>query len=214
MESVPLTAPLHFTILASDTAFQERKPDFRLNSYAQLESNFEFDPATAATLWRGPEDLSAEIWIGRNGDRFELRADVRDDRHNPSPVPHQLWQGDSIQFALGFPGQNGHFELGAGLNSAGKPVSACWIVPQGFQIRKLAEALDVKSKRQGNLISYRISLPLSAMGVNAKQLSAGFRFNFLVNDNDNGKERKCFLRLAPGIGSSQTVKHSPTVSCR
>lgn len=214
MESVPLTAPLHFTILAPDTAFQERKPDFRLNSYAQLESNFEFDPATAVTLWRGPEDLSAEIWIGRNGDRFELRADVRDDRHNPSPVPHQLWQGDSIQFALGFPGQDGHFELGTGLNSAGKPVSACWIVPQGFQIRKLAEALDVKSKRQGNLISYRISLPLSAMRVNAKQLSAGFRFNFLVNDNDNGKERKCFLRLAPGIGSNQTMKHSPTVSCR
>ena len=33
----------------------------------------------AHRTWRGPQDLSARIWIGRDGDTLVIRAEVRDD---------------------------------------------------------------------------------------------------------------------------------------
>ena len=211
---VAVSAPLRLAHFSPDTRFARRRPDFRLRNYAQMECTFEFDPAIANTLWSGPEDLSAEIWLGRNKDRFELLAKVRDDHHCASVDPPHLWQGDSIQFALDFAGQNGHFELGGGLDKQGVSTPDCWIVPQGFNMGVIRKALDVKIKREGNLITYHFSIPLSALGVTPEKLANGFRFNLLVNDNDDGKARKCFLRIAQGIGSMQTMKYSPMVICR
>ncbi len=209
-----VSVPLRTARLAPNAAFSRRPADFQLRDYAQMECTFEFDPAIAGTLWRGPDDLSADVWLGRNGDRFELLARVRDDRHCPSPDPDQLWQGDSVQFALDFPGQNGHFELGGGLNAQGTPAPDCWIVPQGFDIAAVRRALNVKIERSGDLLDYRFSIPLPALGVTPEKMAGGFRFNLLVNDNDDGKERKCFLRIAPGIGTTQSMAQSPMVICR
>ena len=61
---------------------------------------------------------------------------------------------------------------------------------------------------------YHFAIPLDALKVTEKQLADGFRFNLLVNDNDNGKDRKCFMRLAPGIGLDHTMQYSPLVICR
>jgi hypothetical protein len=35
----------------------------------------------------------------------------------------------------------------------------------------------------------------------------------LVNDRDDTEGRKCFIRIARGIGSNQTMKYSPLVIC-
>ncbi len=210
-----VSVPLNFAMISPDSVFSGRKPDFVLNRYQQIESIFEFDPSTAASLWSGPDDLSAEVWIGRRDDRFELLAKVLDDKHRASPQADQLWQGDSIQFALDFSGQNGYFELGGGLNASGKAEAGCWIVPQGFQVETVRQAINIKIEREGKVLIYRMSVPLSALGVSAEKLRNGFRFNMLVNDNDDGKIRKCFIRLAPGIGSgAQAMGYSPLVVCQ
>lgn len=207
--------PLQPAAALPDAQFQRRKPDFKLNSRTQLEGKFEFDPTVAATLWQGADDLSADIWLGRNGDHLELRAEVRDDRHCPPPQNNpSVWLGDSVQFAFGFPGQNGYFELGGGLDAAGKPVTACWIAPDRFQPAAIGQALSAEIERRNDRTVYSFSIPLKALGVTETTLRDGFRFNILVNDNDDGNDRKCFLRLAPGIGSNQTMEHSPMVVCR
>ncbi len=211
---VEVLVPLRVASLIPDAKFDKRKPDFVLNKYAQMECVFEFDPAIADTLWSGSEDLSAKIWLGRNNDKLEVVAEVIDNNHCTTPKAEHLWLGDSVQFALDFTGQNGHFELGGGLNAAGKPVPDCWIVPQGFSIAAVRNALDVKIAQQGNRLTYRFSIPLAALGVTKEKLANGFRFNLLVNDNDDGKKRKCFLRIAHGIGSTQSMTQAPMVICR
>lgn len=200
--------PLNFAKLLGGTDFQNRKPDFILKNYSQVEGNFEFDPAKTAELWQGFDDLSVELWLGRKESDFELLAKVRDDKHYAS-LDNRLWEGDSIQFHLGFAGQKGFFELGAGLTKKHQLKNDCWIVPDGFNIEQVRKAMKTEVKRHGLHTIYQISIPFAVLGISPDTLKCGFRFNFLANDNDDGIGRKCFIRLAPGIGSGQTMEHAP-----
>lgn len=213
LPEVRVSSPLNFAKLSNGTDFENRKPDFILKNYSQVEGNFEFDPAKNAGLWKGFNDLSAEVWIGQSGGRFELLAKVRDDQQCASP-DDRLWEGDSIQFNLGFAGQKGFFELGAGLTKDNKVKTGCWVVPAGFSIEQVRKAVKAEIVRYGSHTVYRFSVPLSALGVTPEMLTRGFQFNFLANDNDDGAGRKCFIRLAPGIGSSQTIEYAPMVICK
>ena len=78
----------------------------------------------------------------------------------------------------------------------------------------MGQALSAEIERRNDRTIYSFSIPLKELGVTKNTLRNGFKFNILVNDNDDGNDRKCFLRLAPGIGSNQTMEHSPMVVCR
>lgn len=213
-EPVAVSAPLHFARFSPGTDFASRPPDFELKDYAQIEGNFEFDPAKTAGLWQGFNDLSARVWFGQDRENFRLLAMVRDDRHCPSPEPYMLWFGDSVQFDLGFAGQKGYFEVGASQKpDGGTANAACWIVPEGFKTDEVQSAMSCSVERQGIHTLYRFTIPLRALGVTPAALSRGFRFNLLVNDSDDGVARKCFIRLAPGIGSNLTIEHAPMALC-
>lgn len=209
-----IVAPLKTATLSPNADFQQRSADFVLDQYSQLVSTFEFDPTRAATLWHGETDLSAKVWVGRQMDTLLIRAEVQDDHHCFSPEAANIWKGDSIQFALGIRGQNGHFELGAALDGHGQAVPDAWIAPEGFSLADLRQAMGLAVEREGSITTYRLSLPIATMRVTPDHLQKGFRINFLVNDNDDGVQRKCFIRLAPGIGSTQTMDESPMVICQ
>lgn len=215
-----IEAPLHveksssFATVCKGIAFCERSPDFTLDNVSQVENKFQFDPESAKRAWKSPADLSAKIWLGCQDETLHIRAEVTDDVHCPHTNPDVPWEGDGIQFALGFPKQDGYFELGVALDAKGIPCPGCWIVPSGFKAEAIRYAIISSVLRTSDGVVYVISIPLSAFGVNSATVSEGFSFNFLVNDCDDFKSRKCFIRLAPGIGSAQTMEHAPKVICK
>lgn len=58
--------------------------------------------------------------------------------------------------------------------------------------------------------SYRARLALDAFGLDDSMLSAGVRFNLLVNDND-GDLREGFIQLAPGISEWKNFDRFPLI---
>ena len=212
--AVILSAPVQGAILTMGTDFDKRKPDFVIQSQSNVSNTFEFDPESAKKAWSSRDDLSAEIWLGRNKKQLEIQVAVRDDIHHASPHSERMWLGDSVQFALDFAGQSGYFELGGVLNKKGKAVADGWRTASGIKLPSLLSEVKLDIYRRGDILMYHFAIPLDALKVTEKQLADGFRFNLLVNDNDNGKDRKCFMRLAPGIGLDHTMQYSPLVICR
>ena len=56
-----------------------RPPDFVLDKSLNVHDLYAADPSMAHRTWRGPQDLSARIWIGRDGCELAVRAEVLDD---------------------------------------------------------------------------------------------------------------------------------------
>ena len=185
----------------------KRAPDFQIGRYSDLVTPWENDPATAHLVWRDARDLSAQIRLGSDGTNFLLHVEVEDDLHAPEKSPERFWNGDSVQFALAFSGQSGYFELGAAEN--GKlPHTGVSQVPTGFSNETVRQAMKVDVHRTGTRTTYRFRIPWKVFGANAKLLQSGVRFNLIVNDND-GERRKGWLQIAPGLGTNQTMAHSP-----
>ncbi len=198
-----------------DANFDSREPDYVLKSQSMVEGNFQFDPARAGAFWNGFDDLSCRVWIGRSGSRFVLKAVVRDDVHCQKAKSGQLWGADSIQFALGVPGRNGYFEFGVWQDAGGRAENGCFIAPAAFSSDKVAGQMKASVVCNGIHAVYDVEIPLSAMNLVPEDLQKGFQFNFLANDKDDDVwGRKYFMRLAPGIGSGQTVEFSPMAICR
>ncbi len=214
LEPLELAAPVNFAVLAPNADFDNRKPDFILDKFNQVEHNFVFDPESAKRMWKNTDDLSARVYLGRDRELFRIRVIVKDDIHWVSNNGgDNIWMGDSIQFALQFPGQHGQFELGGGLTGEGKSTVAVWSVPYGFKIGSIRKSLQLDVVRKDGLLFYDFSIPLKDLRVNAQRLANGFKFNLLVNDRDDAEGRKCFIRITRGIGSNQTMKYSPLVIC-
>ena len=213
-EKLILSTPVKAALLSKNADFNNRKPDFVMQDYSKIENTFEFDPESAKKAWKNSGDLSAEVWIGTSGKNLELQVAVRDDIHKASPHANRMWLGDSVQFALEFPRQSGNFELGGALNADGKPYVDGWKVPAKVKLQDVLPKIKLDISGNGNKLIYRFSIPQEALKINQKQLTDGFRFNILVNDNDNGRDRKCYMRLAPGIGKDHTMQYSPLVICR
>ena len=66
-----------------------------------------------------------------------------------------------------------------------KPEVFCWNRPEGFPDPTGA-----------------IRLTLSALGMTGQSISAGFRFNLILNDND-GEFREGYLAVSPGMGTGE-----------
>ncbi|MBO5307225.1 MAG: beta-galactosidase [Lentisphaeria bacterium] len=213
-EKLILSTPVKAALLSKNADFNNRKPDFVMQDYSKIENTFEFDPESAKKAWKNSGDLSAEVWIGTSGKNLELQVAVRDDIHKASPHANRMWLGDSVQFALEFPRQSGNFELGGALNADGKPYVDGWKVPAKVKLQDVLPKIKLDISGNGDKLIYRFSIPQEALKINQKQLTDGFRFNILVNDNDNGRDRKCYMRLAPGIGRDHTMQYSPLVICR
>lgn len=197
-------------IPVSGESFDGRAPDFRLNRKEQVFSFHEAQPDMVHRLWKGADDLSAEIWIGISGETLRLRALVRDDIHRQPESGRQLWKGDGIQFALVFPGQEGMWELGLARLDSGKPDAFGWQAPNGFDPEKAAERIRLVTAREGTLTRYDAEIPLDALGVKADATANGFRFNLLVNEND-GDGRDGWIEIAPGLGSGKNPARYPAL---
>ncbi|MGI5869615.1 MAG: hypothetical protein ACOX9C_09270 [Kiritimatiellia bacterium] len=200
----PWNGSIHHTIPVvrsiGKAAPEGRKADWTLDKPGDCFSFCQADPALAAMVWKGPDDLSAKIWAWNQGDALRLRVDVRDDVHVQNEKAPDIWRGDSVQLAIQHPGRLPLLEIGAALGTDGQMLRAVWTVPTGINVD--AEDFDASCATMPGGLRYELALPYAKLGLTESIRKAGFRFNLIVNDND-GSLREGFVRIAPGLGEAK-----------
>ncbi|WP_294480084.1 beta-galactosidase [uncultured Victivallis sp.] len=189
-----------------------RRPDFVLDRPEQVVSFCEGDPSLRDRVWTGKDDLSASIYLRREPGVLELYVAVSDDIHIQKERGTGTWKGDGIQFALAVPGRAGAWKIGLARLGNGRPDSFVWESPSGLDAATAAKGITLTTHRDETLrrTSYRARLALDAFGLDDSMLSAGVRFNLLVNDND-GDLREGFIQLAPGISEWKNFDRFPLI---
>jgi hypothetical protein len=189
-----------------------RMPDFVLDQVWKVRQLYAANPDTVARTWKGPKDLSARIWIGRNGDDLRVRFEVRDDIHSQRVAAEKLYMNDGLQFILEAPGQSGNFEFGLARTEDGKPLTKTWIVPVGFDAEKVNGAVKLVTSRNGDITLYDATIPISAIGFTEEMITNGFRFNAIIYDDDAmGDRRDNWIEIVPGIAIGKDYTASPFV---
>ncbi|MBO7619903.1 MAG: hypothetical protein J6T06_05285, partial [Victivallales bacterium] len=187
-----------------------REPDFVLENRDHVVNLNENVPGRLHLTWKGADDLSARVWLSRRPGAIALRVDARDNRHSQKNVPNQMWQGDSVQFAISVPGQKGWWEIGLSANAQKRPMAFCWNRPAGMKDPTSKIQLSVTSLPGAKGLRYETLLPLAALGLNERSLKDGFRFNLLVNDCDEDG-REGWVEIAPGLGMDKDPLKFPVV---
>lgn len=178
-----------------------RAPDWTLDRAEDVVDLCQADPALTNEAWRGPHDLSAQVWLWRTDEALHLRVAVRDDQAAPagSTNPLDAWKGDGIQFGIRIPGQGEWWELGAARLPDGTIQRSVWSRPKGAAPDAVDAPFSATASAQADGCTYDLTLPLARFAIDAAALQHGIQYNLVVNDND-GKGRKAFLRIAPGLG--------------
>ncbi|MDD3155329.1 MAG: hypothetical protein PHS41_10710, partial [Victivallaceae bacterium] len=185
------------------------KANFVMSEMDQVMSFFVADPKNLNKLWSGPEDLSGKIWMAATENALCIEVEVVDDLHVNAEKGNLLWKGDSLQLFLQIPGQNGIWEMGFALHDDRSCSSCVWKKPQGCEIPSKIPFRIVEKNRK---IFYSIQLPYAALHTSRKQLSLGFRFNLLVNDNDLGI-REGWIAVA-GAHNAREIECFPSLRCQ
>ena len=188
-----------------------REPQFRVNRPEQVTSFVSVEDATAPLQWKGPADLSAELFLARGDRELRLRFRVRDDIHHQPFSGREVWQGDNIQLGLQLPRQNGQWELGFTRLADGKPELFVWLHPEGYDPEKCAREIRLSTRRNESAREtvYEAIIPFRAIGLTEEIGLEGFRFSFLVNDND-GTCRESAISASPGMLIKDSSRY-PTV---
>jgi hypothetical protein len=181
---------------ASSTA---REPDFRLDRADQVVNHSDVDPDTFAYRWLGPDDLSASVWLARDGRFLSVIVEVTDDEHRQRHEPRNMWQADSLQLGIALPDREAFWELGVALDERGGVQTHTWGVPAGID-PAASPWRRTGVVRSASTTTYRLELDVHALagGVAPDRLD----FNVLVNDSDDSF-REGFIQLAPGIAENK-----------
>lgn len=174
---------------------EERVADFALRDAKQVHDFFVGVPDKVTLLWSGENDLSAEVWLWMEGSNLCLQAKVRDQKHVQPNRGGEIWRGDSVQWALAVPGQNGYWELGVARGDDGVVQTAVWSKPAGMGEPPMQASVEPE---EGGMM-YRVSVPMAALGLTRDLAAKGVVFNLAVADADSADGRKAAMELAPGI---------------
>ncbi|WP_161952919.1 sugar-binding protein [Paenibacillus sp. EZ-K15] len=153
----------------------------------------------------GSIDLTGHISLQHDKDNLYLLAEVEDDVHAAPEGQANIWNNDSIQFAIapGIPGESqGFYEFGIADTPDGAQVYR-WSNLEG----KIAEAVqrakaEVIRDEEQKLTTYRLALPWSELTPIKPDRGEVISFSLLVNDND-GNGRRGWVEWASGIGNEK-----------
>lgn len=202
-----LALPLETVIPIPSGAFS-REPQFRVNRPEQVTSFVSVEDATAHLQWKGPADLSAELFLARSDRELRLRMIVRDDIHHQPVSGRDVWQGDNVQLGLRLPRQNGQWEFGFTRLADGKPECFVWLHPEGYDPAKSLRQIRLSTRRNesaGETV-YEAVIPFRAIGLTPEIGEEGFHLSFLVNDND-GTCRESAISASPGMLNKDSSRY-------
>ncbi|WP_239617140.1 alpha/beta hydrolase fold domain-containing protein [Cohnella mopanensis] len=187
--AVPQAKPV-----AIDGSLKEWKgqSEFELNEEAQVKMQ----------NWKGVEDLGGKGYVSWDDLNVYIGLDVTDDIHSQESSGGDIYQGDSLQFALNVTDsvgkELGTHEFGVALLKDGTVSNWRWISPDSSEPGKI-EALKAAVSRKGNHTTYEIALPWSELGLSSPSIGTVAKFSLMLNDND-GEGRRGWIEYNGGIG--------------
>lgn len=187
---------------------------FELNKPTQVMNLFDAQ-GRSDQAWRGAEDLSAQGELSYDDRGLNIRLVTTDDRHSQAENGPLIWRGDSVQLALRVeaPGAT-PLEMSVALANAGETLAWIQAAPEGsrFPVGGVDTTIfPYKVVSLGKQTTYTLTIPWIVLGRQSPPVE-GFRFNFLVNDND-GDGRRQWIELAPGIGNQKDTTLFPLFIC-
>lgn len=205
-----VSVPLRVAVVVPPGPVVDRPADFTLDDQRQVTNRFMNDPARTALLWRGPEDLSARVWLEHAEGRLTLRVVVRDSVHHQQFLGAETWKADGVQIGLSVPGQQGWWELGFARGDDGANQVWSWRQPAGFA--DPAPAVRLTTTRVPGGVDYCVTIPDAVLGLDPRALTErGLAFNLVVNDDDGEGGRKGWIQIAPGIADNKDPSRFPLV---
>jgi hypothetical protein len=180
------------------------KPQLKLNSITQVVNLSEHDPHTAHLLWQGPEDLSAEVRIARDGGILHLEVDVKDDVFNWAS--NELAQRDRIELALRSSAAKGYWLIhvsGDPRKQTGKDAPQIVVETFGDAPKVESDAVSLSGRGGGHRLTYQLKLHCASFPV-----SEDFEMNLAVWDADS-KGVGGFLEAAPAMNALRRGEDSP-----
>ena len=128
-----------------------KAPTFKLDQ-SNATGLYAQTPDRALQL-KGPDDISAEVWVGHSADKLLLNVRVRDDVLAQTESIENAWKGDSVQFALGRAGEPHYEWIAVPLDGAHARRPASWLAavtmaPPGAAVAK-TWAGEVSVRREG-----------------------------------------------------------------
>lgn len=161
------------------------------------------DGTVVMPSYGGAGDLSGDLWFTWDAEHLYLSARVHDDVAHQSETGANIWQGDSIQFAV-TPGRPGEFaygyEYGVALTSSGPQVHR-WSTLEGAAGPVPDVDVAVRRDEAAKDTVYELALPWSALAP-SEAGDGMLSLSMLVNDND-GSGRKGYIEWGSGIGGSK-----------
>jgi hypothetical protein len=160
--------------------------------------------------WNGEQDLSGKGYLKWDRNHLYFGMEVQDDVHHQKGTGGDMWQGDSIQFAIDTGRANGvgsaeNNEFGIALGEQG-PIVWRWLASNGNPIGEMPTAQAAVS-RNGLSTSYELAIPWAELLPEGKPPADGdiLGFSMLINEND-GTTRRGWLEYMSGIGSSKNTQ--------
>ncbi len=215
LEGTPWTGeldlPLSVATLIPAGAISTRNPDFTLADSDHVFDSNKNDPNRIAYCWKGPQDLSAQVWLAVAGDALVMKVDVTDDVHKQPNQASMMWQADGIQMGITLPGIAGAWQIGLGRSDSGENLATAWKSPAGLN-PEYAEKIELKTTPRNGGMVYEAKFPFKGSGMDAAILRArAIGFNLIVNDEDGGgREGFCFV--ADGLGTVEDSSKWPLLT--
>jgi len=153
----------------------------------------------------GNIDTTGQVWLQHDKDNLYLLAEIEDDVHAVPAAGANIWNNDSIQFAIapGIPGESqGFYEFGISDTPEGAQVYR-WSNLEGKTsvAVELANAEVIRDEEQKRT-TYKLALPWSELAPIKPDRAEVISFSLLVNDND-GNGRRGWVEWASGIGNEK-----------
>ena len=154
----------------------------------------------------GPDDLSADVYLGYDADALYLTVEVTDDTHTAiSGV--DMWQADSVQWAVGSGDTYGP-EYGLSLADGSTSLHR-WI---DGNAQAGTDAVDATTSRSGSTTTYDATVPWEALFAESKAPGDSFPFSVLVNESDDDSRDGVLEWALPAISNDKSVSSLGTLT--
>lgn len=185
-----------------------------LTSQQSIHNLFNAEP-NMEMHWGGPNDLSAKAQLAYDSTGLYLNVAVEDNVHVQRLGGSDLWAADALQLAVSMSdARPDYLEAAFGLTDAGKQDGWVYSKIKGAKmpLGRIKDEIPFTVTRTGTQTLYRIKVPWAALGQSGVP-KEGFRLNFIVNDDD-GKGRKQWVQITPGIGEEKKPSFYKVFVCR
>lgn len=201
-DGTPLTATGKVVMVAAQDLNHAAQKTIAINGVNQLAGTTPTGTSSQGTVlvtgYNGPQDLSFDLWVTYDADKLYLTVAVTDDVLHATAGGDQIWQNDSLQFAVssGTPGEAQSWnEIGASLVGT-ETGTWRWSGPATGPLPDGDAAIG----RDGTTTTYTLGVAWTDLGIDPS--GNLFSFSMLVNDND-GQGRKGYIEWASGIGNGK-----------